>query len=280
MTEIGIGIIGGGYMGKAHAVAMSAVGAVFNTKLRPSLEMIAASSPQSAENYRSAYGFKRAAQDWQQLVADPKVHAVIIATPPHTHLDIARAAFANGKHVFCEKPLGSSYEQGQELCALAQAARPLVNMVGFNYIRTPAAQYACELLQNQELGRITYVRAEHCEDYMSAPDAPASWRTLGKNNGAMGDLSHVFNLALRLNGAIHSLSAQLETVHKQRKRADGVYESVENDDHGQLLCRYENGAMGHLLFSRIATGRKMGYAFEIFGTKGALRFDQENQNSL
>ena len=71
MSEIGIGVVGGGYMGKAHSVAMAAVGAVFNTKLRPRLEMIAASSPGSAERYRAAFGFARGTGDWQELVADP-----------------------------------------------------------------------------------------------------------------------------------------------------------------------------------------------------------------
>ncbi|HSF91098.1 MAG TPA: Gfo/Idh/MocA family oxidoreductase, partial [Paracoccaceae bacterium] len=84
MTDIGIGIVGGGYMGKAHAVAMSAVGAIFNTTLRPRLEMVAASSPESAERYRAEFGFARAASDWQELVADPKVEAILIASPQNS----------------------------------------------------------------------------------------------------------------------------------------------------------------------------------------------------
>ena len=103
MTGIGIGLVGGGYMGKAHAVAMSSVGAVFDTDLRPRLEVICASSDTSAEGYRKAYGFARATSDWHDLVADPKVEAVVIASPQHTHRAIAEAAFARGKPVFCEK---------------------------------------------------------------------------------------------------------------------------------------------------------------------------------
>jgi hypothetical protein len=104
MGEIGIGIVGGGYMGKAHAVAMSAVGAVFDTGLRPRLEMVSAGSRDSAERYRAAYGFRRAARDWQELVADPQVEAVIIASPQSTHRAIADAAFALGKPVFAKSP--------------------------------------------------------------------------------------------------------------------------------------------------------------------------------
>ena len=110
MTEIGIGIIGGGYMGKAHSVAMAAVGAVFETRLRPRLEMIAASSPESAESYRAAFGFNRAAPDWQALVDDPQVGAVIIASPQETHREIAEAAIAQGKPVLCEKPLADTID--------------------------------------------------------------------------------------------------------------------------------------------------------------------------
>ena len=80
MAEIGIGIVGGGYMGKAHSVAMAAVAAVFDTPLRPRLEMIAAASDASAEGYRKSFGFARATSDWRVLVADEKVEAIVIAT--------------------------------------------------------------------------------------------------------------------------------------------------------------------------------------------------------
>lgn len=107
--EIGIGIVGGGYMGKAHAVAMSVVGAVFETDLRPRLEMVAGSTPESGKRLAAKFGFRRAARDWQELVADPTVEAVVIASPQTTHRPIAEAAFALNKPVFCEKPLGASW---------------------------------------------------------------------------------------------------------------------------------------------------------------------------
>ncbi len=279
MKNIGIGIIGGGYMGKAHAVAMSAVGAAFGTTLRPKLEMVAATSEESAARYRDQFGFARSTGDWRKLVTDPKVEAIVIATPPDTHLAMVQMAFENGKHVMCEKPLGGSFEDGQKMVELAKAARPLANMVGFNYIRTPAAQYAHQLLAAGEIGDITYFRAEHVEDYYADPKAPASWRTRGINNGALGDLAHVFNMALRLMGPVNKLNAEFETIHKTRTGDQGP-ESVENDDQGQLLCRFENGTMGYIHFSRVATGRKMGYGFEVFGTRGSIRFDQEDQNAL
>ncbi|MEO1109987.1 MAG: Gfo/Idh/MocA family oxidoreductase [Pseudomonadota bacterium] len=275
MPEIGIGIVGGGYMGKAHSVAMSAVGAVFNTALRPRLEVICASTPESAERYRVAYGFQRATDDWRVLVDDPKVGAIVIASPQETHRHIAEAAFALGKPVLCEKPLGASLEDSRAMVNAAEAAGA-VNMVGFNYIRTPASQYARKLITDGEIGDVTWFRGEHTEDFYADPQAPATWRTTGMANGTIGDLApHMVNGALALIGSIAQVMADVETVHRTRPGGE-----VTNDDHAQMMCRFENGVMGNLYFSRVATGRKMGYAYEISGTKGAIRFDQEDQNAL
>ena len=277
MREIGIGIVGGGYMGKAHSVAMLAVGAVFNTGLRPRLEMICATSDASAEGYRAAYGFARATGDWRVLVADPRVEAVVIATPQETHRAIAEAAFARGLPVFCEKPLGASLDDSRAMVAAA-AASGCVNMVGFNYIRTPASQFARLLVARGDIGQVTWFRGEHTEDFDADATKPASWRNFGAGNGTMGDLApHMINAALALIGPMVRLCADIATVHNARPGAEG---REANDDIGQFMCRFAGGAMGHLSFSRVALGRKMGYAYEITGTKGAIRFDQEDQNAL
>ena len=279
VTRIGIGIVGGGYMGKAHAVAMSAVAAVFDTALRPSLEMICTTTPQGAAEKARQFGFARATADWRVLVADPRVEAVVIASPQETHRDIALAAFAAGKHVFCEKPLGLGLSDSREMLAAAQRSG-CVHMTGFNYIRTPASQLARQIISTGEIGDVTWFRGEHTEDFCADPAAPASWRTRGKPNGNMGDLApHIINAALALMGPIRSLCADIETVHRTRPSPTGP-EAVSNDDQGQIMCRFENGAMGHLFISRVATGRKMGYAYDVFGTRGALRFDQEDQNAV
>jgi predicted dehydrogenase len=277
MREIGIGIVGGGYMGKAHSVAMAAVAAVFNTDLRPKLEMICASSDASAEAYRADFGFARATADWRVLVADPRVEAVVIASPQETHRAIAEAAFALGKPVFCEKPLGANLDDSRAMVAAAEASG-CVNMVGFNYIRTPASQFARALVARGEIGDVTWFRGEHSEDFDADASKPATWRNFGVANGTMGDLApHMINAALALIGPIARLSADIATVFPNRPGSDG---RKVNDDIGQFICRFANGAMGHLSFSRVAMGRKMGYAYEITGTKGAIRFDQEDQNAL
>ncbi len=275
MSEIGVGIIGGGYMGKAHAVAMSSVASVFGTRLRPRLEVVAASSQASAEKYRQAFGFRRAAVDWRDLIEDPTVEAIVIASPQTTHREIAEAAFARGLHVLCEKPLGASISDGEAMVAAALESG-CRNMVGFNYIRTPASQFAQKLILEGRIGDVTYFRGEHTEDFDADPDGSATWRSQGISNGTMGDLApHMINAAHRLIGPIGSLIAEVETVHTNR---GGV--AVTNDDHAQMMCRFESGVMGHMFFSRTATGRKMGYAYEVHGTKGAIRFDQEDQNAL
>jgi predicted dehydrogenase len=153
-------------------------------------------------------------------------------------------------------------------------------MTGFNYIRTPASQLARRILAAGEIGKITWFRAEHTEDFCADPLQPASWRTRGRANGNMGDLApHIINAALAFMGPISSLCAAIETVHGTRPSEAGP-EEVTNDDQGQIMCRFAGGAMGHLFISRVATGRKMGFAYEVFGTEGALRFDQEDQNAL
>ncbi|MCC5955023.1 MAG: Gfo/Idh/MocA family oxidoreductase [Natronohydrobacter sp.] len=279
MRKIGIGLVGGGYMGKAHAVALSAVGAVFDMPLRPVLEMVAASSLESAERYRAAYGFARAAQDWQTLVADPNVEAVVIAAPQTAHRAIAEAAFALGKPVFCEKPLGASLDDAKAMVAAAERA-DLPNMIGFNYVRTPATQFVRQCLSEGVIGQVTWFRGEHTEDFLADPATPFNWRCEGRANGCMGDLApHMINCALALMGGITELSARIETLHPTRPGPDGPIR-VDNDDHGQMMVRFASGVMGHLYFSRTATGRKMGYAYEIHGTKGAIRFDQEDQNAV
>ena len=279
VSRIGIGIIGGGYMGKAHAVAMAAVASVFDTTLRPSLEVICTTTAQGAADKARQFGFARSTSNWRVLVEDPKVQAIVIASPQETHCEIARAAFAQGKHVLCEKPLGLGLNESRAMVAAAEKSG-CVNMVGFNYIRTPASQLAKQIIAAGEIGDITYFRGEHTEDFLANPALPASWRTQGRANGNMGDLSpHIINAAFALAGPIISVMADIETVHKMRPSSNDVV-PVTNDDQAQIMCRFASGVMGSLFISRVAMGRKMGYVYEIFGTKGSIRFDQEDQNAL
>jgi predicted dehydrogenase len=282
MTTIGIGIIGTGYMGKAHSVAMNSVGAVFNTALKPVCEMLCATTEEGAAQKARAYGFKRSTGDWRRLVEDSAVEAIVIASPQSTHKEIALAAIELGKPVLCEKPMGASVSEAQIMTEAAERAG-VVNMVGFNYVRTPATQYARKLIADGEIGDVHWFRGEHTEDFLADATAPANWRTRDRATGTMGDLSsHMINCAIALLGPIATVNADIETVYKTRpaEHNPGEQETVGNDDQAHCLCRFTSGVMGHLHFSRVSTGRKMGYAYEIAGTQGAIRFDQEDQNAL
>ncbi|MEM9631181.1 MAG: Gfo/Idh/MocA family oxidoreductase [Pseudomonadota bacterium] len=277
--KLGIGIVGGGYMGKVHAVAMQSVGAVFNTNLRPVLEMICTTSEEGAVRKAAEFGFARSTANWRELVTDPKVEAVIIASPQHTHVEIATAAFELGKPVFCEKPLGRNLEDSRAMVAAAKISN-CINMVGFNYIRTPASQLAREIIESGEIGEVTYLRGEHTEDFFADPNLPGTWRAQGRSNGNMGDLApHIINASQALAGPMERVLAEIDTVVKERPSDKGMV-PVTNDDQAQLMCRFTSGALGSLYISRTAFGRKMGYAYEIYGTNGSIRFDQEDQNAL
>lgn len=272
---VGIGIVGGGYMGKAHAVAMQAVASIFRTPLRPHLACVCARSRATAERYAAEYGFARAVTDWRHLVEDPNVGAVVIASPQTTHRAVAEAAFALGKPVFCEKPLGATVEDAEAMVAAANSSG-VANMVGFNYIRTPASQYCRKLIADGRIGEVHWFRGEHTEDFYDDPEEPATWRSEDRTTGTMGDLApHMVNAARSLVGPIAEVMAEIRTVYPMR---GGV--PAKNDDQGQMLCRFAGGATGHLFFSRVASGKKMGYAYEIHGSMGTIRFDQEDQNSL
>lgn len=282
MQDINIGLIGAGYMGKAHTIAYKTVRSIFPTALNPVCECISTSSAEGAARSAQELGWNRSTGDWRALVGDPSIDAIIVATPPATHKDIVLAALALGKPVFCEKPLGMTAAESLQLAQAAEAAG-VANMVGYNYIRTPASQLARQIIESGEIGEIIHIAAEHVEDYLHDPRAPASWRTreaTATRAGALADVgSHLLNLALRLGGPVDSLVADMNTVHAQRQGPAGL-EAVENDDQGNVMLRFASGALGALTFSRVAAGRKMGYTYRITGTKGALAFDQENQNEL
>ncbi|MBS0126142.1 Gfo/Idh/MocA family protein [Thetidibacter halocola] len=274
MREIGIGVVGGGYMGKAHSVAFAAVASVFELPIRPRLAAICGSTPDSSVRYAAAYGFARAASDWRALVADDSVEAVVIASPQSTHREIALEALARGKPVLCEKPMGLTVAEAQDMVDAARGAK-VANMVAYNYSRTPATQFARRLIAEGRLGRLIHARIEHTEDFHIDGILPP-WRCQGAANGCLGDLApHPINAALALMGPIEAVSARIETVFPERNG-----HPVTNDDQVQMMLRFAGGVSGSLFASRVATGRKMGFTYEITGELGALRFDQEDQNAL
>ena len=283
MNSIRIGLIGAGFMGRAHTIAYREVGAVFDLPAAPVLELIAEIDARTATAAARKLGFRRATADWRQLVQDPAVDLVDITAPTAAHREIAIAALAAGKHVYCEKPLALTAAEARGLAARA-AKIGVVTMVGFNYLKNPIQALARDIISSGEIGDIIDFRGIHAEDYMISPQAPMTWRCSGpRGSGVVADLgSHIVSLARYLVGPIESVCGTLDTIVKQRPVAPGARRRrrVVSDDQARFLVRFANGSGGTIEASWVTTGRKMQLAYEIAGTKGSLAFTQERMNEL
>lgn len=282
MRDIGIGLIGAGYIGHSIALAYRAVAALFPEVLRPRLVAVADVNAEAATRAAQRYGFARGTADWRELLADPAIGLVAIATPNHLHHEMALAAAEAGKHVHCEKPLARFDEDGAALVAAARAAK-VTTIVGYNYLHNPMIAAAREIVTAGEIGTPLHFRGTHNEDYLADPDLPYSWRCDAAlaGAGALADLGcHIASLAMTLMGDIVEVCGDAVTVIKERRAADGTQRAVGNEDQAQALLRFASGATGTLEASRVAQGQKMGLGFELTGTKGAIVFDQTRLNEL
>ena len=283
MQEIGIGIIGTGFMGKAHALAYRAVAGLFPESLRPKLAVVADIDANAAKHAAAQFGFARASSDWKSLVTDPEVDVVSITTPNLVHKEQALAAIAAGKHVHCEKPIAPGAADAKIMMEAAEAAG-VVTQVGYNYIKNPILALARSMIASGELGEIVSFRGIHAEDYMANADAPYNWRVdPSGGGGAIADLgSHIVGMSRFLLGPIVEISADLQTVVKTRPVGQGATErrKIEVDDIGRAIVRFECGCSGTIEANWVALGRKMQLGFEVTGTKGALVFSQERLNEL
>ncbi|MCG6659506.1 Gfo/Idh/MocA family oxidoreductase [Halomonas campisalis] len=285
MQTLNIGLIGTGFMGKAHAIALKAAPTVFNLPAMPVCDLLAEVDDELAARKARELGFARATGDWKALVKDPEVDVVDICAPNFLHKEMALAAIAAGKHVYAEKPLALTAADALEMVEAAER-EGVKTLVGFNYIRNSATQLAREIVQSGEIGELIHFRGRHNEDYMTDPAKPLDWHTqrATAGAGALGDVgSHILNMAEYLTGQrISEVFGQLQTVIPRRPLPDGSggLGEVENDDQAQALLRFDGGLIGNIETSRVATGRKMGLAYTITGTKGAIIFDQERMSEL
>jgi predicted dehydrogenase len=277
------GLIGSGYMGRAHAIALQGAAATFGADYVVECVVLADATSEQAKRAASALGFAASTADWRELIADPRIDVVDITTPNYLHADMALAAIAAGKHVYCEKPLALDIKESIAIVAAAQRAK-ICNAIGFNYICNPLLQVARDMIAAGELGEIVTFRGSYLEDYMSDPAGPYTWRCQRKlaGSGALADLgSHLINMGHFLLGPIARVSASLRTVHQQRlDSASGERRAVENEDIAQALFEFTSGVRGTMEISRVATGYKCGLAVEVHGTRGTLLFDQERMNEL
>ena len=283
MRDLGIGLIGSGFMGRAHALAFRTVGGVFHLPFAPRLEMLADATDDLARQAAAALGFRRHTADWPALVADKAVDVVAITTPNALHKKMALAAIEAGKHVYCEKPLAVTVADAQEMTGAARAAG-VVTLVGFNYLRNPMVRVAKQIIDTGEIGEITFFRGIFAEDYMADPSHPFTWRCdPPQGGGALADIgSHIISLARYLLGDIAEVCGRVDTVHTSRPAALGSTEmrAVSVDDQASFLLRFTSGVTGSISTSWIAHGQKMQLAFEVVGTKGSLDFTQERLNEL
>ncbi|MCV4262438.1 Gfo/Idh/MocA family protein [Pseudomonas capsici] len=282
-APLGIGLIGTGFMGRAHALAFRNVSAAFELPVPVHLAALADADSARAEQCAQAWGFERSHSDWQQLIDDPQVQVVAITTPNHLHFPMAMAAIAAGKAVYCEKPLAVSLAQADEMRRSAEAAGVLTQ-VGYNYQHNPIIDLAKEMIEAGELGEIISFQGEFSEDFMGDPASPWSWRCEAAHaGGALADLgSHLLAMARYLLGDIEAVCADSSTVHRQRPATHGSNElrPIAVDDQTHALLRFASGARGTFSSSWLKHGYKNHLSFEISGTRGTLAFDQERLNEL
>lgn len=283
MRELGIGLIGTGFMGRAHALAFNNARVVFELPVTLRLAALADADTERARRCAADWGFAQAHDSWQQLIDNPEVDVVAITTPNHLHYPMAMAALAAGKAVYCEKPLAVSLEQAQAMRDAAGQAG-VVTRVGYNYQHNPMIGLARQLIARGELGELISFQGEFSEDFMADAASPFSWRCeVGHAGGALADLgSHLLSMARFLMGDVHSVSADTHTVHRHRPASAGNTElrQIAVDDQVHALLRFANGARGTVSSSCLKQGYKNHLSFEISGTQGTLAFDQERLNEL
>ncbi|MDH4178484.1 MAG: Gfo/Idh/MocA family oxidoreductase [Thermoleophilia bacterium] len=271
VPEIGVGMLGYAFMGKAHANAYRKLAYMtWPPPLKPRLVSIAGRNEAAVSEAARRYGFERSVTDWRDLVADPDVQLVDNGGPNDLHAEPTIAAARAGKHVFCEKPLGRTAAESLEIWRAAAEAG-VKHMCAFNYRFVPAVRLARDLIEAGELGEIRHFRGRYLQEW--GPTDAEVWRfdKAAAGSGALGDLgAHVIDLARYLVGEIATVSALTATFQPGR----------EVDDAFEAAVSFEGGAIGTIEATRFAPGRKNGFAWEINGSQGSIAFDLERLNEL
>jgi len=296
VKQLNVGMIGGGFMGKAHALAYAAMPMFFwPAPAVPVRKIIADVTPELAEDGRSRYGFEKAVADWRAVVESDEIDIVDIVTPNDSHAEIAIAAAKAGKHIMCEKPLARSGDEAKRMLDAVQAAG-VIHMVGFNYRHTPAVVLARQLIDQGRIGTILNFRGTYLQDWSADPDSPLSWRFQKQiaGSGAVGDIgTHVIDLARYLVGEIASVNALIKTYIPERPQQAGGVDmlgtqrqsgalkaAVDVDDEMMTLLKFSDGAVGSIEATRNAYGRNNFLTFEIHGSEGSIVFNYERRDEL
>jgi len=272
MAEIGIGMLGYAFMGKAHSNAFKKIAYItWPPPLVPRLVGIAGRNLEAVEDAAQRYGYEYATDDWRKLVDDPSIGLFDNGGPNALHAEPTIAAAEAGKHVVCEKPLGRDAAESYEIWQRV-AATGVKHLCAFNYRFVPAVRLAREMIEAGELGEIRHFRGRYLQDWGDDPSLD-TWRfdPDAAGSGALGDLmAHVVDLARFLNGEPETVTGFTHTFIPGRKVDDAVEATVA----------FANGSVGTLEATRFAHGRRNAFQWEINGQKASLAFDMERLNEL
>ena len=278
--KLRIGLIGTGFMGKAHVFGFASAPRVFELPYDLDLHTVVDITPEAAARAAQTLGFANSTANWRDIITNPDIDVVDITAPNALHKEMALAAIAAGKHVYCEKPLAALASDAREMADAAEA-KGIKTQVGFNYLCNPMLGLAREMIAAGELGEIRGYRGLHAEDYMADVSGPYTFRHDPSGGGALADIgSHALATAEYLCGPIVRVMGDCVTMIHDRPDGRGGRKAVTVDDVGRAFLRFENGATGSIEGNWIATGRKMQHDFEVYGTRGALAFSQEHFNVL
>jgi predicted dehydrogenase len=287
--QLNIGMLGCGFMGKAHSNAYSQVNHFFDREHKPVLKAVYAREQEKdqLEKFADTWGYESCETDWHKLIDRDDIDLIDVCAPNFLHHDMVIAAAEAGKIIVCEKPLAMNVAEAEAMVAAVDKAG-VANMVSYNYRRVPAIALAKQLVDEGRIGCPFHYRAMYNQDYTIGADVPqggpAMWRLDAKvaGSGVTGDLlAHSIDTAEWLNGPIKSVTAKTETFIKERKHADtGKVEPVTIDDACMFLAVFENGSMGTFESTRYARGRKNLNTFELNGENGAVYFDLEDAHQL
>jgi predicted dehydrogenase len=287
IRSLNVGMIGYGFMGRAHSNAYWQVNHFFDLPYRPVLKAICARDEAKAKPFAANWGYESVETDWRRLLARKDIDAVDICTPNNTHAEIAIAAAQAGKMILCEKPLAMNAAEGLKMVEAVEKAK-VPNMVWYNYRRVPAVTLAKQLVEDGRLGRIFHYRANFLQDWTISAEVPQGgagvWRldVAAAGSGVTGDLlAHCIDTAMWLNGRVCDLTAMTETFIKERKHnLTGKVEKVGIDDACSFLCHFDNGSLGLFESTRYARGHKALYTFEINGEKASIKWDLHDLHRL
>lgn len=294
--RIGIGVVGFGWMGQTHSRSYRRLPFYFPERpFEPELVICAEVSASRREQAVRSFGFASATADWHDVVAHPGVDVVTVTAPNALHVTIIEAAAGQGKHVFCEKPVGGTPEDTARAEAATRAAG-VITGVGYNFRWAPMVQYSRRLIKEGRLGRITNYRGRFFSMYGADPLGLLSWRFLRDQAGygvSSDLLSHSVDLAHMLIGPVTRVVATGETfirerplppagggTHYDRGSPDDPTGQVTNEDYLGALVVFANGARGSFESSRAMVGPESQNAFEVYGTAGALAWNFERMNEL